>query len=82
MSLLSSSDLSELRNWSPSTGQGVLRRRRVAGHDVKSSVESCVNDVGDVLVVELEKPVDNPETTIVLRTYPRGFVMSRINLNC
>ena len=32
----------------------------VAGLDVKSSVTSCVNDVGDVLVVELEGPVDNP----------------------
>ena len=31
---------------------------------LKSSVESCVKDVGDVLVVELEDPVDNPGTTI------------------
>ena len=35
----------------------------VAGLDVESSVESCGNDVGDVLVVELEDPVGNPGTT-------------------
>ena len=66
MSLFSSSDHSELSNWSPSTGRGVLRRRVVARLDVESSGESCVNDVEDffLLAVELEEPVDNPGTTI------------------
>ena len=31
---------------------------------MESSVESCGNDVGDALVVELEEPVCNPGTTI------------------
>ena len=36
----------------------------VAGLDVESSVESCGNDVGDVLVVKQEEQVDNPGTKI------------------
>ena len=36
----------------------------VAGLDVESSVESSVYDVGDLLAVELEEPVDNPGPTI------------------
>ena len=36
----------------------------VAELDVESSVKSCGNDVGDVLVVELEEPVDDPGTPI------------------
>ena len=32
----------------------------VAGLDVESSVESCGNDVADVLVVELEELVERP----------------------
>ena len=64
MSLLSFSDCSEPLNWSPNTGLRVLRRRIVAGLDVESSVESCGDDVGDVLTVELEELVDNLGTTI------------------
>ena len=54
----------ESRNWSPSSGLLVLQRRLVAGLDVESSVESCVNDVGKVLAGELEEPVVNSGTTI------------------
>ena len=36
----------------------------VAGLDAESSVESCGNDLGDVLVVELEELVGDPGTTI------------------
>ena len=55
----------ESRKWSPSAPLRVLRRRKVAGLGVESyRIESRVNDVGDVLVVELEEPVDNPGTTI------------------
>ena len=64
VSLLFHSDCWESRNWSPSTGLLVLRRRVIAGLDVESSDESCGNDVGEKLVVELEEPVDNPGTTI------------------
>ena len=53
----------EARNWFPSGGLLVLRRRLVAGLEEESSV-SCVNDVGDVFAVELKEPVDNPGTTI------------------
>ena len=48
------------RDWLPSGGLVVLRRRVVAGLDDVS----CGNDVGDVLAVELEEPVDNLGTTI------------------
>ena len=54
----------ESRKWFPSTGLRARRRRMVAGLDVQSSAESCGSDVGDVFAVELEDPVDNPETTI------------------
>ena len=42
----------------------VLRRRIVAGLDEESSAESCVDDVGDALAVELEGPVDKPGPTM------------------
>ena len=64
VSLLSPVHCSESRNWSPSNGLLVLRRRVVAGLDVESSVESCGNDVGDVFAVELEDLMDNPGTSI------------------
>ena len=60
MSLLSPCGCSEPRNWSPSTGLLVLRRRMVAELYAESLVESCGNDVGDVLVVELEEVVGDP----------------------
>ena len=63
MSLFSSSDRSELSNWSRSTSPGVLRRRVVARLDVVSSV-SCGNDVEDLFPLKLEEPVDNTWTTI------------------
>ena len=52
------------RNWFPNTGMILLRRRVVAGLDQGSSDVSCGNDVGDVLALELEQPVDDPGTTI------------------
>ena len=52
------------RIWSPNNGKLVLRRRVIAGLDKESSDVSCGNDVGDVLALELEEPVDNPGTTI------------------
>ena len=63
-SVKSSNHPGRSRNRFSCTGLLVLRRGVVAGLDVESSVESCGNDVGDVLVVELEEPVDNPGTTI------------------
>ena len=63
VSLLSPSDCSEPRNWPPSTGPLVLRRRRL---DVESSVESCGSNLGNVLAVELEEPVDNPWAALKL----------------
>ena len=36
----------------------------VAGLGMESSVESCSNDIGDVLAIELGEPDDNPRTTI------------------
>ena len=54
----------ESRNWFPSGELLVLRSRVDAGLDEQSSVVSCGNDVGDVLAVELEEPVDNRGTTI------------------
>ena len=65
MPLFSSFDCSELRNSSPNSPLRAPRRRIVAGLDVESSVvESCDTDVGDVLVVKLEEPVDKSGTTI------------------
>ena len=52
------------RVWLPSGDVLVLRPRVVAGLDEESSVETCGKDVGDVLAVELEEPVDNPGTKI------------------
>ena len=52
------------RNWFPNTGMLVLRRRVIAGRDEESSDVSFGNDVGDVLALELEEPVDNAGTTI------------------
>ena len=52
------------RDWLPSGDLLVLRRRLVARLDKESSVVSFGNDVGDVLAVELEEPVDNPGTAI------------------
>ena len=63
-SVKSSNHPGRSRNRFSCTGLLVLRRRMVAGLDVESSVESCGNDVGDVLVVALEEPVVNPGTTI------------------
>ena len=60
MPLFSSSECSEPRNWSSRARLRVLRRRSVAGLDVEPSAVSCGGDVADVLVVELEEPVDNP----------------------
>ena len=41
------------------------RRRVVAGVDEGSSLASCGDDVGDILAVKLEEPVDNPGTTTI-----------------
>ena len=49
------------RNWSPSARLRFLLRRVFAEHGVESSrIESCGTDVEDVLVDELESPVDKP----------------------
>ena len=52
------------RNRLPEVVMLVLSLRVVAGLGEVSSDVSCGNDVEDVLALELEEPVDNPETTI------------------
>ena len=68
------------RHWLPS-GELVLRRRLVAGLDVESAV-SCVDDVGDVLALELEEPVDNPGTTICFIVFRVALDVSAIVTKC
>ena len=52
-------------NWSSSAQRRLLLLRVFAGAGVESSrIESCDTDFQDVVVAELEDPVDKPGTTI------------------
>ena len=48
----------------------------------KSSVESCGNDAGDVLVIELEKLVDNPGTKIGTRFTVLHCIFLSFSMRC